>query len=161
MYPFLMLGLYRLRGPVIPQETQRQATQHACLPRAMGTNKVKKCQQSLPGSQTGGSPAPTLPWGQWASLRYTSFAGGGAVVDSKNIVCHVNSSACHVYVTYTTSISFYKSFYTFRVFIYFLQLHFRGHFRVHFRTSTPTFICGRTATSLFYTHTHLWMNIGL
>ncbi len=33
-------------------------------------------EQSLPGSQTGRSPAPTLPWGQWASLRYTSFAGG-------------------------------------------------------------------------------------
>jgi hypothetical protein len=115
-------------------------------------------------------------------------------VDSKNIVCHVNSSACRVYVTFfysTTSISFYKSFYTFRVFTYLLQLHFRGHFRVHFRTSTPTFICGctavstvlqlhfrghfrvhfrtstptficgRTATSLFYTYTHLWMYSGL
>jgi hypothetical protein len=100
--------------------------------------------QSLPGSQTGRTPAPTLPWGQWASLRYTSFAGGGAVVDSKNIVCHVNSSACRVYVTSlysTTSISFYKSFYTLRVFIYFLQLHFRGHFR--------------TEKSLFYVYTHL------
>ena len=32
--------------------------------------------QSLPGSQTGRTPAPTVPWGQWASLRYTSFAGG-------------------------------------------------------------------------------------
>ena len=120
-------------------------------------------------------------------------------MDSKNIVCHVNSSACRVYVTFfysTTSISFYKSFYTLRVFIYFLQLHFRGHFRtakslfyvythlrtlicgctvvstvlqlhfrghfrVHFRTSTPTFICGRTATFLFYTYTHLWMYSGL
>ncbi len=72
--------------------------------------------QSLPGSQTGRTPAPTLPWGQWASLSYTSFAGGGAVVDSKNIVCHVNSSACRVYVTSlysTTSISFYKSTATF------------------------------------------------
>ena len=36
----------------------------------------KALKQSLPGSQTGRSPAPTLPWGQWASLRYTSFAGG-------------------------------------------------------------------------------------
>ena len=100
--------------------------------------------QSLPGSQTGRSPAPTLPWGQWASLRYTRLRGGGAVVDSKNIVCYVNSSACRVYVTSfysTTSISFYKSFYTLRVFIYFLQLHFRGHFR--------------TAKSLFYVYTHL------
>ncbi len=35
-----------------------------------------RSQQSLPGSQTGRSPAPTLPWGQWASVRYTSFAGG-------------------------------------------------------------------------------------
>ncbi len=42
-----------------------------------------------------------------------------------------------------------------------LQLHFRSHFRVHFRTSTPTFICGRTAMSLFYTYTHLWMYSGL
>ncbi len=72
----------------------------------------------------------------------------------------MNSSACCVYVTSfysTTSISFYKSFYTFCVFIYFLQLHFRfrGHFRVHFRTPTPTFICGR------YTYTHLWMYSGL
>ncbi len=41
------------------------------------------------------------------------------------------------------------------------QLHFRGHFRVHFRTSTPTFICGRTVTSLFYTYIHLWMYSGL
>jgi hypothetical protein len=84
-------------------------------------------------------------------------------VDSKK-VCHVNSSACRVYVTSfysTTSISFYKSFYTFSVFIYFLQLHFRGHFRVHFCTSTSTFICGRTATFLFYTYTHLWMYSGL
>jgi hypothetical protein len=74
-------------------------------------------------------------------------------------VCHVNSSACRVYVTYTTSISFYKSFYTFCVFIYFLQLHFRGHFRVHYPRlhssvdaqrrfySTPTLICGCTAVS--------------
>jgi hypothetical protein len=36
-----------------------------------------------------------------------------------------------------------------------LQLHFRGHFRVHFRTSSPTFICGHTATSVSYTYTHL------
>ncbi len=62
-------------------------------------------------------------------------------MDSKNIVCHVNRSACHVYVN--------------------SQLHFCGHFRVHFRTSTPTFICGRTATSLFYTYTRLWMYSGL
>jgi hypothetical protein len=85
-------------------------------------------------------------------------------VDSKNIVCHVNSSACRVYVTSfysTTSISFYKSFYTFTVFMYFLQLHFRGHFCVHFCTSTPTFICGCPAMSLFYTYTHLWMYSGL
>jgi hypothetical protein len=81
-------------------------------------------------------------------------------VDSKNIVCHVNSSACYVYVTFfysTTSISFYKSFYTLRVFIYFLQLHFRGHFRTakslfyvytHLRLySTPTLICGCTVVS--------------
>ncbi len=120
----------------------------------------------LLGSQTGRSPAPTLPWGQWASLRYTSFAGGGggAVVDSKNMVFPVNSSACRVCVTFlysTTYISLYKSIYTFRVFLYFLQLHFRGHFRVHFRTSTPTFSCGRTATFLFYTYTHLWMYSGL
>ena len=139
-----------------------------------------------------------MPWGQWASLRYTSFAGGEAVVDSKNIVCHVNSSACRVYVTSlysTTSISLYKSFYTLRVFIYFLQLHFCGHFRtakflfyvythlrtlicgctvvstvlqlhfrdnfrVHLRTSTPTLICGRTATFLFCTHTQMWMYSG-
>jgi hypothetical protein len=42
---FWMLGLYRLRGPVEPQETQRQATQHACLPRAMDSNKVKRCAE--------------------------------------------------------------------------------------------------------------------
>jgi hypothetical protein len=33
-------------------------------------------KQLQPSSQTGRSPAPPLPWGQWASLRYTSFAGG-------------------------------------------------------------------------------------
>jgi len=35
-----------------------------------------------------------------------------------------------------TSISFYKSFYTFCVFLHFLQLHFRGHFCVHFLHSS-------------------------
>jgi hypothetical protein len=50
----------------------------------------------------------------------------------------VNSSACRAYIS---------SFYTFRVFLYFLQLHFRGHFHVHFRIFTPTFICGCTAVS--------------
>ena len=62
-------------------------------------------------------------------------------MDSKNIMCHVNSSACRVYVN--------------------SQLHFRGHFRVHFRTSTLTFIRRRTATPIFYTYTHLWMYSGL
>ena len=56
-------------------------------------------------------------------------------------MCHVNSSACRVYVNF--------------------QLHFRGHFRVHFRTSTLTFIRGCTATPIFYTYTHLWMYSGL
>jgi hypothetical protein len=42
---FLMLGFYKLRGPVEPLETLRQVTQHACLPRAMGTNKVKRCAE--------------------------------------------------------------------------------------------------------------------
>jgi hypothetical protein len=51
------------------------------------------------------------------------------------------------------------------VFLYSLQLHFRGHFRVHFCTSTPTFICGRTATfswpfsctfSYIHAYIHLW-----
>ncbi len=47
---------------------------------SLGLHKVcpgyRRSLQSLPGSQTGRSPAPTLPWGQWAFLRYTLFAGG-------------------------------------------------------------------------------------
>jgi len=42
----------------------------------LGRKRENRKRQSLPGSQTGRTPAPTLPWGQWASLRYTSFAGG-------------------------------------------------------------------------------------
>jgi hypothetical protein len=85
-------------------------------------------------------------------------------VDSKNIVCHVNSSACRVYVTSfysTTSISFYKSFYTFvclctfysyifaAIFVY-IFVHPRLHSSVDAQRrfySTPTLICGRTAVS--------------
>jgi hypothetical protein len=108
-----------------------------------------------------GRPLPLCRGGNGPPSATRRLRGGGAVVDSKNIVCHVNSSACRVYVTYTTSISFFKSFYTFRVFIYFLQLQFRGHFRVHFCISTHTYICGRSATFLLYTYTHLWMYSGL
>ncbi len=64
--------------------------------------------QLLPSSQTGRSPAPTLPWGQWASLRYTSFAGGRGSYGFQEHICDVNSSACRAYVS---------SFYTFRVYL--------------------------------------------
>jgi len=84
-----------------------------------------------------GRPLPHCRGGNGPPSATRRLRGGGAVVDSKNIVCHVNSSACRVYVN--------------------SQLHFRGHFRVHFRTSTLTFICGRTATSIFYTYAHLCM----
>ncbi len=65
------------------------------------------------GSQTARSPVPTLPWGQWASLRYTSLAGGGRVSCGFHI-CDLNSSACLAYIS---------SFYTFRVFFHSLLLH--------------------------------------
>jgi len=72
----------------------------------------------------------------------------------------VNSSACRVYVTSfysTTSISFYKSFYTLRVLYTFYSYIFAAifvqamslfyvytHLRLYF---TPTLICGCTAVS--------------
>ena len=124
----------------------------------MGIIKHRICSRCR-ALKPAGRPLPHCRGGNGPPSATRRLRGGGAVVDSKNIVCHVNSSACRVYVTSfysTTSISFYKSFYTFTVLMYFLQLHFRGHFRVHFCTSTPTFICGRTATFLFYTYTHLW-----
>jgi hypothetical protein len=117
---------------------------------------TRRCRALKPA----GRPLPHCRGGNGPPSATRRLRGGGAVVDSKNIVYHVNSSACYVYVTFfysTTSISFYKSFYTLRVFIYFLQLHFRGHFRTakslfyvytHLRLySTPTLICGCTAVS--------------
>ncbi len=65
-----------------------------------------------------GRPLPHCRGGNGPPSATRRLRGGGAVVDSKNIVCYVNSSACRVYVTSfysTTSISFYKSFYTLRV----------------------------------------------
>ncbi len=38
---------------------------------------------------------------------------------------------------------------------------FSRPFSCKFCTPMPTFICGRTATPLFYTYTHLWMYSGL
>ncbi len=140
--------------------------------------------ESLPGSQTGRSPAPTLPWGQWASLRYTSFAGGRGSYGFQELICDVNSSACCAYIS---------SFYTFRVYLL-PTATFSWSFSCTFLTSTPTFICGRMATfsrpfsctflyihayihlwthsdisilrlhsstSLFYAYTHLWVYSGL
>jgi hypothetical protein len=103
----------------------------------MKFERVSCCRALKPA----GRPLPHCRGGNGPPSATRRLRGGGAVVDSKNIVCHVNSSACRVYVN--------------------SQVHFRGHFRVHFRTSTPTFICGRTATSLFYTYTRLLMYSGL
>jgi len=50
-----------------------------------------------------GRPLPHCRGGNGPPSATRRLRGGGAVVDSKNIVCHVNSSACRVYVT-----SFYK-----------------------------------------------------
>ena len=107
-----------------------------------------------------GRPLPHCRGGNGPPSATRRLRGGGAVVDSKNIVCYVNSSACRVYVTSfysTTSISFYKSFYTLRVFIYFLQLHFRDHFL----TSDVSILRLHSSTSLFYAYTHLWVYSGL
>jgi hypothetical protein len=107
-----------------------------------------------------GRPLPHYRGGNGPPSATRRMRGGGAVVDSKNIVCYVNSSACCVYVTSfysTTSISFYKSFYTLRVFIYFLQLQFCGHFR----TSDVSILRLHSSTSLFYAYTHLWVYSGL
>ncbi len=49
---------------------------HGCSDKLPDATDEEAAGQLLLGSQTGRSPAPTLPWGQWASLRYTSFAGG-------------------------------------------------------------------------------------
>ena len=140
--------------------------------------------QSLPGSQTGRSPAPTLPWGQWASLRYTLFAGGrgSCGFQEHSVSCEWFCVPCLRYLvcnfhqllqvllhilcvfilsTATFSWPFSCTFYTLicggTAVSTVLQLHFRGHFRVHFCTPMPSFICGRTAMPLFYTYTHLWM----
>ena len=145
-------------------------------------------RQSLPSSQTGRSPAPTLSWGQWASLRYTSFAGGwgSCGFQEHSVSCEWFYVPClrylvgnfhqllqvllHILCVSTISTSTFSRPFscTFSTLICggtavstVLQLHFCGHFRVHFCTPTPTSICGRTATPLFYTYTHLWMYSGL
>ena len=107
-----------------------------------------------------GRPLPHCRGGNGPPSATRCLRGGGAVVDSKNIVCYVNSSACRVYVTSfysTTSISFYKSFYTLRVLYTFYSYIFAAifvqamslfyvytHLRLYF---TPTLICGCTAIS--------------
>ncbi len=138
--------------------------------------------QSLPGSQTGRSPAPTLPWGQWASLRYTSFAGGwgSCGFQEHSVSCEWFCVPCLRYLvcnfhqllqvlihilcvsalstpTFSRpfSCTFSKLICGGTVVSTVLQLHFCGHLRVHFCTPTPTSICGCTAMPLFYTYTHL------
>jgi hypothetical protein len=135
-----------------------------------------RAEQLLLGYQTGRLPAPTLLWGQWAFLRYKSFAGGRGSCGFQEHICDVNSSACCAYVSsfYTFRVSLLPTatFSTSAIFVYIFihprlhssvdaQLHFRGHFRVHSCTSMPTFICGRTVMSLFYAYTHLWVYSGL
>jgi hypothetical protein len=72
--------------------------------------------------------------------------GGWGSCGFQEHICDVNSSACRAYIS---------SFYTFHVFIYFLQLHFRGHFHVQFRIFTPTLICGCTAVRQYQTSTYV------
>ncbi len=62
--------------------------------------------QLVLGSQTGRSPAPTLPWEQWASLSYTSLAGGRGSCGYQEHICDVNNSTCRAYIN-----SFYSTIY--------------------------------------------------
>jgi hypothetical protein len=105
-----------------------------------------------------GRPLPHCRGGNGPPSATRRLRGGGAVMDSKNnLLQYVMWTVLRAVPTLAPSTHF--------VFIYFLQLHFRGHFRVHFRTSTPTFICGRTATflrpfsctfSYIHAYIHLW-----
>ncbi len=78
---FDFLSVVDLRGPILSAQAGHQLSIY-CIKELFGRNSPHLAsvnsayKESLPGSQTGRSPAPTLPWGQWASLRYTSFAGG-------------------------------------------------------------------------------------
>ncbi len=56
--------------------------------------------QLVLGSQIGRSPATTLPWEQWASLRYTSLAGGRGSCGYQEHICDVNNFMCRAYVTF-------------------------------------------------------------
>ena len=134
---------------------------------------VSRCRALKPA----GRPLPHCRGGNGPPSATRRLRGGEAVVDSKNIVYHVNSSACYVYVTSfysTTSISFYKSFYTLRVLYTFYSYIFAAifvqamslfyvytHPRLYF---TPTLICGCTVVStvpdvcrrLYSTPTFIW-----
>ena len=114
--------------------------------------------QLLPSSQTGRSPAPTLPWGQWASLRYTSFAGGrgSCGFQEHSVSCEWFCVPCLRYLVCNFHQLLQVLLHTSCV-IYFLQLHFRGHFR----TSDVSILRLHSSTSLFYAYTHLWVYSGL
>jgi hypothetical protein len=99
--------------------------------------KKKKKKQLLLGSQTCQSLAPTLPWGQWASLRYTSFAWGWGSCGFQEHICDVNSSACRAFVS---------SFYTFHV------------FQLSTATFSQPFLC---TFSYIHASFHLWTYNGL
>jgi hypothetical protein len=114
----------------------------------------------LPGSQTGRSPAPTLPLGQWASLRYTSFAGGRGSCGFQEHICDVNSSACCAYVT---------SFYTFRVSLLSTATFLRPfsctflyiHAYIHLWTHSYIFAAIFVSSSYIHSYIHRWMHSGL
>jgi len=99
----------------------------------------------LLGSQTGRSPAPTLPWGQWASLRYTSFAGGwgSCGFQEHSVSCEWFCVPCLRYLV----CNFHQ------------LLQVLLHILCVSALSTPTFLRPSSCTFL-YTHAylHLWMH---
>ena len=70
--------------------------------------KEKKICSRCRALKPAGRPLPHCRGGNGPPSATRRLRGGGAVVDSKNIVCHVNSSACHVYVTSFYNYNFHQ-----------------------------------------------------
>jgi hypothetical protein len=93
-----------------------------------------------------GRPLPHCRGGNGPPSATRRLRGGGAVVDTKNIVCHVNSSTCRVYVNSFYS-TIYISFYEYAAaivpthFVHFLRFSTVCHsaFYRSYRSTAPPF----------------------
>jgi hypothetical protein len=106
-----------------------------------------------------GRPSPHCHGGNGPPSATRRLRGGGAVVDTKNIECHVNSSTCRVYVNSFYS-TIYISFYKYAAatvpthFVHFLRFSTVCHsaFYRSYRSTAPPFFYIAFLRTFSYTY---------